>query len=317
MQTQKYFGVDIGGTKITVVKATKAGLPDESERFPTCVPSEAIPRIITKLKKMGANEKSLIGISCGDPLDRNKGLILSPPNLPGWDRIEIIKEIESNVGARAWLMNDANAGALAEWRHGAGERSRHMIFITAGTGFGAGLILNSTLYEGASGAAGEIGHIRLAPDGPMGYGKSGSVEGFCSGGGIAQLAQAEAAAEDGHVPFNHDKIEDITAEHAAIAAGKGDKIATALFRRVGMDYGRALAILIDLFNPERIVIGGIYSRCRGLIEPSMREVLKAEVLPRSLGVCQIEPGALDEKMGEYASLCVAQYRSGNWPKAED
>ncbi len=116
-------------------------------------------------------------------------MILSPPNLPGWDQIPITEWVRDATGLPAWLLNDADAGALAEWRFGAGRGCQNMVFLTFGTGFGAGLILNGRLYSGIDDGAGEIGHVRISPTGPVGYGKAGSLEGFCSGGGIAQLAR--------------------------------------------------------------------------------------------------------------------------------
>src|SRR5690606_15592063 len=133
-----------------------------------------------------------IGISCGGPLDSRRGVILSPPNLPGWDRIPVVEVFQQAFKVPVALQNDANAGALAEWLWGAGRGSHNMIFLTFGTGMGAGLILNGQLYSGTNDLAGEVGHIRLAPDGPVGYGKAGSFEGFCSGGGIKQLATDRA-----------------------------------------------------------------------------------------------------------------------------
>lgn len=132
------------------------------------------------------------GISCGGPLDSKTGVILSPPNLPGWDHIEITRHFTETLGVPARLINDANASALAEWKYGAGVGTQNMIFLTFGTGLGAGLVLNGALFEGTNGMAGEIGHMRLAAFGPSGYGKCGSFEGFCSGAGIAELARGFA-----------------------------------------------------------------------------------------------------------------------------
>lgn len=304
----EYFGVDIGGTKVAVIRGNRSGVPQESVKFPSGPPEKCIKRIIKELRTLGADKASVIGVACGDPLDRFKGLILSPPNLPGWDRIPIVEKLEEEFRCKAYLMNDANAGALAEWKFGAGEQSNHMIFITAGTGFGAGLIINGMLVEGASGSAGEIGHVRLAQEGPMGYGKAGSVEGFCSGGGIAQLAQAVAAAHDGDVSFCKKKIENITTQDLAEAAQAGDNKAIQVFKDVGYRYGEALAMLIDILNPEKIVLGSIFARCRHLLEPSMREALELEALPRSAAICDIVPAQLDEEIGDYAALVVAWYR---------
>ncbi|MCX7030111.1 MAG: ROK family protein, partial [Spirochaetes bacterium] len=197
-------GVDIGGTKTAVVLGRLAGREPEildRQAFPTehgRGHGPVVDRICSTARAMLASrsippgELSGIGISCGGPLDSRKGLVLSPPNLPGWRQVPIVDLVSRALGAPARLQNDANACAVAEWRFGAGRGCRSMVFLTFGTGMGAGLILDGRLYEGPSDLAGEVGHIRLAEDGPEGYGKRGSFEGFCSGGGIARLARAEA-----------------------------------------------------------------------------------------------------------------------------
>lgn len=134
-----------------------------------------------------------VGISCGGPLDPVRGIIQSPPNLPGWCDVPITEIVRAKTGVPVFLQNDANACALAEWRFGAGRGTQNMVFLTFGTGLGAGIIVNGGILNGASGMAGECGHVRLASDGPVGYGKAGSFEGFCSGGGLAR--QGREAAE--------------------------------------------------------------------------------------------------------------------------
>ena len=114
---------------------------------------------------------------------------MCPPNLPDWDNVPLVEMTEKRLGIKTILQNDANACAVAEWKFGAGRGTRNMVFLTFGTGMGAGLILDGRLYSGTNDMAGEVGHIRLAPKGPLGYGKKGSFEGFCSGGGIADLAK--------------------------------------------------------------------------------------------------------------------------------
>ena len=206
-------------------------------------------------------------------------------------------------------MNDANAGALAEWQFGAARGCRHVVFLTAGTGMGAGMILNGQLYEGASGGAGEVGHMRLAPSGPVGYGKAGSFEGFCSGGGIAQLAQVRARELDGAVSYNPGVIEEITARHVGEAAERGEPDALALLAEVGHYLGNALALLIDLLNPEIIVIGSLYVRCGEFLEKAMREAIAAEALPEHRKACRIVPAELGEDLGALQAIAVALYRS--------
>ena len=114
---------------------------------------------------------------------------MKPPSLPLWNNIEVVKYFEERFKIKTYLQNDANACAVAEWKHGAGMGSQNMIFLTFGTGFGAGLILDGKLYSGTNDNAGEIGHVRLTQNGPLGYNKRGSCEGYCSGSGIKRLSE--------------------------------------------------------------------------------------------------------------------------------
>ena len=254
---------------------------------------------------------SCIGISCGGPLDSRRGVILSPPNLPGWDEVEIVAYLKERYGGRVSLQNDANACAVAEWKYGAGRGTENMLFLTFGTGLGAGLILGGRVYSGANGMAGEVGHIRIATDGPLGYGKQGSFEGFCSGGGLALWAKdiARDAISRGERIFgcsSYEKVELLSAAHLASLARDGDIDAIELFRRCGERLGEGLAMLVDILNPERIVIGSIYQRCEELLRDGMESALKREALPEALRVCSIVPAALTESIGDIAALAVAK-----------
>lgn len=137
----------------------------------------------------GLTRPDAVGIACGSPLDPVAGVIQSTANLLGWDDIPAVHLMEERFHVPSFLENDANAGALAEWRFGVAKGCRHAAFLIFGTGLGAGLILNGALYQGANNMAGECSHIRLMPYGPVGCSKIGSAEGFCSGGGIAQLTR--------------------------------------------------------------------------------------------------------------------------------
>jgi glucokinase len=303
-------GLDIGGTKCAAVKSNEAGELLEVRRAATAGPHETLSKLFGFIDAWRPSRNALFGVSCGSPLDHRRGVILSPPNLPGWDEVEICRMLTDRYGGRAWLMNDANACALAEWQFGAGRGKRNMIFLTAGTGMGAGLILDGRLYEGTGGHAGEVGHVRLADEGPVGYHKAGSFEGFCSGGGIAQLAQAKAREKDGRVAFNPGRVEDITARDVALAAQAGDADAMAVMVHSGRRLGAALAILVDVLNPQAIVLGSIYARCRDVLEGPMMEVLAAEALPQSLADCRILPAELGEEIGNVAAVTIALVNAG-------
>ena len=308
-------GLEIGGTKCSVWLGQKeqgevrlAG----HEIFPTIAEPEAcFARLVQagdKLLKDQPGRLIAVGISCGSPLNATQGIIETPPNLPLWQDVPVAQWAKEHWQVPAFLQNDADACALAEWRYGAGQGTENMIFLTNGTGMGAGLILNGALYSGSIGMGGEIGHIRLSDQGPVGYGKRGSVEGFCSGGGIGQLAQshAMAAAQKGTPPAWAKG--EITAKSVAQAAFAGDETAKAVYEEAGYWLGRAVALLVDLLNPERIVIGSIFARSGSLMIPAMERVLAQECLPANLAVCTVVPCALGEEMGGWGCMAVAETR---------
>lgn len=192
-----YIGIDIGGTKCAVCAAQyeseKIELVGRKQVETACFPSpEALLETLADLALSFGGEIEAAGVSCGGPLNSKTGVVLSPPNLPGWDNIPVTDILARRLCVPVRIQNDANACALAEWRFGAGRGFDNVIFLTFGTGLGAGFILDGRLYEGTNGMAGEVGHIRLDAFGPVGFGKAGSFEGFCSGGGIAQLGRMRA-----------------------------------------------------------------------------------------------------------------------------
>jgi glucokinase len=310
---QQVIGLDIGGTKCAVCRGTADGQIDSEERLATGAWQPTLETCFEHIARLEPGSAPLIGVSCGDPQDAKRGLILEPPNLPGWREVPVCQMLRDRFGGEAYLMNDANAGALAEWRWGAGQGCHNVIFITAGTGFGAGVILDDRLYEGTCGAAGEIGHVRLASEGPVGYGKAGSAEGFCSGGGIARMAVRIAQQAGWELPlFGVASWDELTTRHIAEAAAQGDPRALQVFAATGERYGEVLALLVDLFNPERIMLGSVYARCRQWLDPTLHARMRAEALPRALACCEIVPAALGEQIGNLATLAVGLYRSGQF-----
>lgn len=318
MAEYNILGVDIGGTKCAVIygrESDGALTIVEKVKFPTTRVDETIARIVAETESLmsrhglTAENTASIGISCGGPLDSRTGVVMSPPNLPGWDGIPIVKILSDRFSIRSGLHNDANACALAEWRFGAGRGLRNMVFLTFGTGLGAGLILDGKLYAGTNDNAGELGHIRLSPFGPVGYGKCGSFEGFASGGGIAQLARfkvSERLQMGERVPWcAAEELDGITAQKVAVAASGGDELAREIYRISATYLGRGLAMVIDLLNPEAIVIGSIYARNREMMEPYVLQEIEREALPHARRVCRILPAALGEQIGDYAALSVA------------
>ena len=303
------FGIDIGGTKCAVSVLSRNGKVQELGRIATSSPAATLPELARVLERHGTGRAPVFGVACGCPLDLARGLVMSPFNLPGWDRVPVVAFFERRFGGRAFLMNDANANALAEWHYGAGRHCRSMVFLTAGTGMGGGLIIDGRLWEGACGNAGEIGHVRLAPRGPIGIHKAGSFEGFCSGGGLAQLARFLPAG-DRLARLQEWMRAHPTAREIAHAARHGDRTARAVFAESGRRLGQALALLVDIVNPDCIVIGSLWLRCRDLLGPEMRRVLKAETLADSLRACRIVPARLGERIGNYGAVCVALHGLG-------
>ena len=310
---EKYcIGFDIGGTKcaVSLGEISEDGIQILGrEEVPTTTPEDTLERLAPYVERF-QKEKLILsaGISCGGPLDPEKGVILTPPNLPTWHNFPIVEYIQKRFDLSATLENDANACAVAEWRFGAGRGTTNMIFFTFGTGLGAGLILNGKLYGGSNGNAGEFGHIRLANNGPIGYGKKGSFEGFCSGGGIARLA-VETAKKQGEMPDcikamgGYDKV---TTKALSQAAFAGDVFAKKIFTKSGKMLGKGLSMAIDILNPEKIVLGGVFMRSSELLIPAMKKEIQKEALIDSAKICEIVPAQLSENIGDIAALSVAK-----------
>lgn len=327
-----WMGLDIGGTKCAVLLATvDSGIHLKDKlRFATCsergfepVYAQLTAAMEEILQKNGLSyaDVNAIGVSCGGPLDSRRGVVLCPPNLPGWVNIPLKALLEERCGVPVYLQNDANACALVEWKLGAGRGCSDMIFLTMGTGMGGGVIAEGRLLRGCTDMGGEIGHLRLAEDGPVGFGKAGSFEGFASGGGIQRQARvlteeriregrAPAWVRDGHAP------EEADARLLAEYARAGDADAKAFFDHIGTMLGKGLALLTDTLNPEKIVIGSVFVRCEDLLRPAMEAELKREAIPFSLEGLQVVPAQTGEALGDLASIMAALYGCGVDPMEE-
>jgi len=312
-------GIDIGGTKTAVLLSSAPPAAIARRQFatrPAQGPERALKLIKRGIREMlaeqgaGLSVIARLGVSCGGPLDRVQGIIQSPPNLPTWDDVPIKAILEREFQAECLVENDANAGAVAEHRFGAGKDCRNMAFLTMGTGLGAGIITDGRLYRGSNDLAGEVGHVRLTRTGPIGHNKKGSAEGWASGGGMAQLAQqAVAAALKKKRPTRLAKLyrsgASITAKDIGVAARQGDNVALEILEITGEKLGEILAILVDLLNPDRIVIGGLAMRLGDLLLEPARRVIEREALELSARTCQVIPASLGESIGDAAALCIA------------
>jgi glucokinase len=252
-------GIDIGGTRTrvalaeedgTIVSTTEAGTPELGT--PECLVAWAAAELglLARGRPVAA-----VGIAAPGPLDPRRGVLVNPPNLPGWREVPLTDMLSAAVGCSAHLENDANLAGLGEFHHGAGQGSENMVYVTWSTGVGAGLILDRRLFSGTNGTAGEIGHTILDPDGPLdSCGQRGCVEAFC--GGRALEAQTGRAAE---ALFE--------------AAVDGDRDAAAVVERAAVYMGHAIVNLTNLFDPQVIVMGGGVTRSWSRIEPVLTDAL--------------------------------------------
>ncbi len=307
-----YLGFDIGGTKCAVSVGCAEGdsvkilerVETPTKKDPRLTLGELEPHVFEYLKKY---EIKSAGISSGGPLDSKEGVILNPPNLPGWENFRIVEYVKNTFSIPSYLENDANACAVAEWKFGAGVGYENMVFLTFGTGLGAGLILDGRLYIGANGNAGEVGHIRLSACGPVGYGKRGSFEGFCSGGGIRTLA-IEMARREKVMPKCIAELggyDAVSTKELARYAKAGDEFCKKVFAKSGKMLGRGLSAIIDIINPEAIVLGGVFMRSSELFIPTLERELRREALLPSREICKILPAKLSENVGDVAAISVA------------
>lgn len=300
MANDLLLGIDVGGTKTALVIGTSDGAVLERRQFA----SEARRGYQAMLKDIrdhatlliGAHPNiTAIGAVAGGPLDAEAGLVLGPPHLPGWDAAPFAADL-GKLGLPVRIEHDAKAGALAEWRFGAGRGCTDLVFLTLGTGIGAGIIANGQLMRGAGNAAGEIGHWRVRESGPDFYGKRGSLEGLASGAGIAALAREL-------FPVTLGKLRD--ARELSERAERGEADASQVIAAAGEVLGEALALIVDLLAPQRIVLGSLARRLGQKFTGPMREALAREALGPTLQNCQVVDGELGERIGDMGALSVA------------
>lgn len=307
-------GFDIGGSKTALLLAdTEAQILRRIEiPTPANEPFEAAIAKITaaadalmqECKMEGLEKPQAVSVSVGGPLDIERGILYAPPHLAAWGEAPLKAYLADEFGLPVYVEHDGNAGALAEFYFGAGRGARNMIFLTMGTGLGAGIILNGRIFHGSSDMAGEVGHMRVAEDGPVQYGKAGSWEGYCSGSGLVSLAHWR---QPGQWP------EDLTPRDVIRQALDGNPAALQLVHESGRWLGRGLAVLVDLFNPDVIVVGTLGVVLGDLLLNPAREVLREEALDRAVQVCRIQPAQLGSQLGDIAALMAGIVALENRP----
>ncbi|MCA9311155.1 MAG: ROK family protein [Phycisphaerales bacterium] len=305
-------GIDIGGTKIGVCLGNTSGQVLDARRFELERDADAgsvLDRAVALLEEMtaaaGAGRPVALGVPCPGPIDYATRSFVDPPNMPAWHGVAVVEELERRFEGPVAMMNDANATVLAEWQWGAAAGAGTVISLTMSTGKGAGFILGGHLFEGPLGLAGEIGHLRLHDDGPVGFGKRGSVEGYLSGPGMLQVAEAEAriCRQTGEAS---DLLEgELTVERLCELARR-DSAARRVTDRCADELGRLLALLVDVLNPEIVVLGTIGTAHFDLFEPGARAVIDRECIERAAKLVRITPSGLADRSSQSALAVAAR-----------
>ena len=297
--------IDLGGTKIrTAIISGDGRMIAEDYRLSLADegPEAVMQRIFTGIEEL-LDKESLrlsmihsIGIASAGIIDINRGLITHSPNLLGWRDIPLRHLVADKYGIDTFLLNDASAAALGEHRYGAGKGVKNLIYLTVSTGIGGGIIIEDKLYLGASGCAGELGHMTIKTDSSSCQcGNNGCLETLASGTAMAREAKERIGAGENTVLVEMAKgvIEDITAETISIAARNGDSLALAVISEAASYLGVGMANLVNIFNPEMIIIGGGASKIGDLLfNPAIQEMRRrafkltaqaVRVVPAELG----------------------------------
>ncbi len=319
---KKVLGFDLGGTKFAFGVVQEDGKVLGSGRVDTLAdqgPAQAVRRVIAaaqaELTKLGLKSSDLagIGIASPGPLDLAKGCVTGSPNLPGWDGHPIAGEIGAAFGLRVRIDNDANAAAVGEHRFGAGKGKREMVYVTLSTGIGGGAIVNNRLMRGANGNAAELGHLTLDIKGPRcPCGGNGCFEVMASGTAIGRFARAALmSGRASSLTAAAGSVDAVNARHIFAAAQAGDALAQELVAQEIEYLGRGFAVIINTFNPERIVVGGgVASAGEWLLAPVRARAL-ALAFPRLAAACDIVPAALAGDVGVVgAAACAFEELAG-------
>lgn len=304
-------GIDIGGTKISLVLGTEKGkvlarreiMTGVREKTRACVKDLAANLRALILQSCISPKKILgIGVGCPGAVNANKGTLPRSPNLPGWAGIPLRRMLEKAAGFPVFMANDANAAALGEKKFGSGKKSKSLIYITVSTGIGGGIIINGRLHEGAGFAAGEIGHISIVPGGKKCLcGKRGCLEAYASGTAIARF-------------YSEAKKKKIAgAKEVGIAAREGDKLAIESYREAGYYLGIGIANLMNILNPEMIVAGGgVLKSAPKIFWRRMMRSAQTHAWPETFSTTRIVRSKLRGSVGDLGALAlVFKQKSGS------
>lgn len=309
-----YFaGVDIGGTKIAVGIGNTEGKILHEMRFPTEeVPrgEDGLNRIADAVKSLCAEEKNpgpqirfeeIAAVGIGSPGPLNRGTLLKTANLPGWEGINLASGLQTRLEIPCRVENDATAAGMGEWMFGAGRGTSHMAYVTVSTGIGSGIITNSQLYSGGRGNAGELGHLVLIPDGPPCHcGQQGCLETLASGTALARIA-TERRSES---PFLQ-QHQELDAPTVFAGAKAGDTVCQTIIEDMTRYLGQGLSFLVNLLNPERIVLGGGVMVNGDLLLPRIQQYTEQYSMPALYRTTEIVLAGLGQDSGLVGALAVA------------
>jgi glucokinase len=313
---KKVLAFDLGGTKFAFGVVAENGEVLGSDKIETLAkqgPEQAIQRVNlaaqTLLQKLNIKPEELIGIGIASPgpLDISKGCVDGSPNLPGWTGYSIEQGLSSFFNLPARIDNDANAAALGEYKFGAGKNKKNMVYITVSTGLGGGVIVDGRLMRGANGNAAELGHLTLNINGPAcPCGANGCFEMYASGTAIARRTrEAIQAGAPSQILSLAGSLEKITTHHILAALQKEDELAKKIWNETTEYLGRGLAVVINTFNPELIVVGGGVTAAGELLFNPVREKALRYAFPRLAAVCSIVPAGLGSNVGVVGAAACA------------
>jgi glucokinase len=293
-------GVDLGGTTYTVALLNARRKVLRSGEFPTDAGAGAealLERIAASVRNLSGGERvAAVGVGLPGLLDTRRGVALHCPNLPGWKEVPVVRILRRSLGVPVVIDNDVNAATRAELHLGAGRGVKDFICLTLGTGIGGGIVVDGRIVKGATGSAGEIGHMVMDPSGPdCPCGRRGCLELYASGRAIALRMREliEAGAESSVRELAGDKLDRITAQHVFDAAARGDGVALKVIDSAMEMLGRGLSIMVMALNPRRILIGGGVARSADLIFPRVKETIDRhawEPLARAVNVMPMTLG---------------------------
>ena len=301
--------VDLGGTKIMTAVVSTDGRVLARERRLTLAdegPSVVIDRLfaalddILRLENITPTRLGGISIAAAGAVDLERGLVTSSPHLPGWHDVPLKDMVQKKYRVDTYLLNDASAAALGEHRFGAGRGVKNLVLLTVGTGIGGGIIINGRLYQGSSGIAGEIGHMTVDVNGAhCTCGNTGCLETFVSGPAIAGEARRRInqGEKSSLIELVGSKIAEITAEEVGAAARNGDSLARSVIAETGAYLGVGLVNVVNIFNPEMIIIGGSVARLGDRLLDPARQVVKETAFRLAARTVRIVPARLGEEAG--------------------